>query len=85
VLNRLLNFISERGSQNITVFGLYSLVYTTRSIFGTARLKLVPKNQKSGTVPKIERSVNGAYKIISDKSPVHIIKVSVIAAGVLNG
>jgi hypothetical protein len=48
--------------------------FTLRSIFGTARIKLVPvplfwfldylfrqsKNQKSGTVPKIERSVNGA-------------------------
>ena len=26
VLNRLLNFISERGSQNITVFGLYKII-----------------------------------------------------------
>jgi hypothetical protein len=26
VLNRLLNFISERGSQNITMFGLYKII-----------------------------------------------------------
>ena len=49
--------------------------FTLRSIFGTARIKLVrvPKigtrtttylvvqEPKSGTVPKIERSVNGAW------------------------
>jgi hypothetical protein len=26
VLNKLMNFISERGSQNITVFGLYKII-----------------------------------------------------------
>jgi hypothetical protein len=43
--------------------------FTLRSIFGTAQIKLVPvplfwflvvQEPKSGTVPKIEHSVNGA-------------------------
>jgi hypothetical protein len=33
VLNRLLNFISERGSQNITVFGLYKIIIRLNPVY----------------------------------------------------
>jgi hypothetical protein len=33
VLNRLLNFISERGSQNITVFGLCKIIIRLNPVY----------------------------------------------------
>jgi hypothetical protein len=33
VLNILLNFISERGSQNITVFGLYKIIIRPNPVY----------------------------------------------------
>jgi hypothetical protein len=33
VLNRLLNFISKRGSQNITVFGLYKIIIRLNPVY----------------------------------------------------
>jgi hypothetical protein len=33
VLNRLLNFISERGSQNITVFALYKIIIRLNPVY----------------------------------------------------
>jgi hypothetical protein len=33
VLSRLLNFISERGSQNITVFGLYKIIIRLNPVY----------------------------------------------------
>jgi hypothetical protein len=33
LINRLLNFISETGSQNITVFGLYKIIIRLNPVY----------------------------------------------------
>jgi hypothetical protein len=40
VLNRLLNFIFERGSQNITVFGLYKIIIRLNPVY-TIKVSLI--------------------------------------------
>ena len=59
VLNRLLNFISERGIQNITVFGLYKIIIRLNPVYtikvsvitgGVLNGKLIPEKAQGKEV-----------------------------------
>jgi hypothetical protein len=52
--------------------------FTIRSIFGTARIKLVPVPLFCGTVPKIERSVNGADHLGSPRTK-KVVRVPILS------
>ena len=47
MLNRLLNFISERGSQNITVFGLYKIIIRLNPFYRTIKVSVITENNNN--------------------------------------